>query len=71
MTRTSLEDAVQVVTRHGDFTGRESVVQFCIDEIEQKHRLGTVDSLEKERLIGILRAGRRSQSQEGGRLGES
>ena len=49
-----LEQAVTLIARHVEYSGKQALVQGCLNEIEDRYRQGLVDFQEKSRLIGIL-----------------
>lgn len=55
MPRSRLEDAVVFIANHDEYRGKDHAVRFCVNEIEERHRSGSVTSDEKERLIAILK----------------
>jgi hypothetical protein len=55
MPRSSLEDAVVFIAGHVEYRGKDRAVNFCVNEIEERHRTGGVTLAQKERLIALLR----------------
>jgi hypothetical protein len=59
MTKTNdyqrLERAARLIARHPFFPGKDDAVADCIDDIEERCRLGLLSAEQRSRLIAIVR----------------
>jgi hypothetical protein len=50
-----LLEAVELIARHPDYPGKADVIRRCTRDIEDRHRAGTLTTVEKAKLLRVLR----------------